>query len=55
MDDCKTQKQMETYYETARSFDENFPEDTQMSNCDHVEYIPHDYWTDYYYIKTSRL
>ena len=46
MDDCNTQKQMGRYYETARSFDENFPENTQMSNCEHVDYIPHDYWTD---------
>ena len=37
---------MVKYFETARSFDKHFPEGNQISNCDDVDYVPHDYWTD---------
>ena len=49
MSDCNTASQMKAYYDTARSFDEFFPEEKSMPNCQTYSYIPHDYYTDYNY------
>ena len=38
---------MKKYYETARSFDESFTRDRQISNCLYYDYVPHDYFSDY--------
>ena len=46
MDDCSTETQMERYFKMARSFDENFPTEDQISNCQHTYYAPQDYYTD---------
>ena len=37
---------MEKYYETSRSFEEHFPYNYLVPNCETVTYIPHDYYTD---------
>ena len=45
--DCKTDQQMESYYETARNFDKSFNGNGLIPNCQHYDYAPHDYFSDY--------
>ena len=51
MGDCKNVSQMKAYYNAARSFDEFFPKEKSMPNCQTYNYIPHGYYTDYTYEK----
>ena len=53
LDDCNTVEQMEKYYETARSFDKEFPYSKRMPNCMTVKHVPHDYWTDSIYTQLN--
>ena len=44
---CENDQQMESYYETARNFDKSFNGNSLVPNCQHYDYAPHDYFSDY--------
>ena len=47
MKNCENDQQMESYYETARNFDKSFNGNSLIPNCQHYDYAPHDYFSDY--------